>query len=250
MAFDPTNPLEESLVAAVHDPACRPQFYRDLLESEIYAIQEGVPESEGKVTLAEDTEVRLRMIEWNGKPFIPIFTSLERLQTVLQDEVGFLSLNALQFMQITQGADLVLNPGSDYGKEFLKDEVASILDGSIWNPGEQRQVEADTKVLLSQPAEPPTELMNALSRLFEKTPGVLRGYVCLVAYEADIDSPHTLLAIEAEGDWDEIVASAGMIVREVACPNPPIDVIRITGLGGIEDYFKDNTPFYLKKGMH
>lgn len=36
--FEPVNPLEKSLMNAATNPADRPQFYRDLLESEIYLI--------------------------------------------------------------------------------------------------------------------------------------------------------------------------------------------------------------------
>jgi len=39
----------------------------------------------------------------------------------------------------------VLNPGSDYGKEFLPDEVSRLLDGTIFQPQERHVIERATK---------------------------------------------------------------------------------------------------------
>lgn len=257
VSFIPQNPLEESLVNAVNDPAARPQFYRDLIAADIFVMREGAPpEQTGPITLNESDEVALRMIEWNGAPFIPIFTSLQRMQEVLKEESAYLSLNALQFMQLTAGADLVLNPGSEFGKEFRKDEIAAILDGSIWQPGERREIESDTQVLVGHPANYPQDLVDALSRLFEKKPDVIRAYVAHVVYPtgdaaAEQQKGHTLIAVEAIGEWEELASSIGMLVREVQCPDPPVDLMRLAGNGGIEDYFtKDTRPFFERKAPH
>ena len=60
--------------------------------------------------------------------------------------------------------------------------------------------------------------------------------------------PHTLIAIESTGDWDQTAAGAGLIARNVAVPDPPVDFMPITGKGGIEDYFRQGIkPFYEKK---
>ena len=38
MNFTPTNELERSLVLAANDPAARPQFYKLLLESQLFVL--------------------------------------------------------------------------------------------------------------------------------------------------------------------------------------------------------------------
>lgn len=67
MTFQPQNRLEESLIKASTDPAHRPQFYKDLVEHDLFIIEEGPPpEMSGRRMLAEGYELNLRHIEWNG----------------------------------------------------------------------------------------------------------------------------------------------------------------------------------------
>src|SRR5580765_5542602 len=138
MSFEPQNKLERSLVQASSDAAFRPQFYKDLAEADLYIIEEGtLPKSHGKKVIQEGQTLKIRHVEWNGKNFIPIFSSLPRLQAALTGEAGYVCLNAIDLMTITRGAELVLNPGSDFGKEFTVDEIASLIDGTIWRPSER-----------------------------------------------------------------------------------------------------------------
>lgn len=194
MPFDPQNNLEESLIKASSDPAHRPQFYKDLAGSDVFIVQEGPPpESSGKKVLSEGMSLQLRNIEWEGRPYIPVFSSLPRLQAAIQEEVGYLALNALEFMKITQGAELLLNPGSDYGKAFTKDEIASILDGSIWKPTEQFVVQKETQVMIGQPSNYPAKLVEALTRYFKRTKEVKKAYIAHFFNPEHNEKPHTLI---------------------------------------------------------
>lgn len=249
MPFDPQNTLEKSLVHAASDPAHRPQFYKDLVESDFFIVQEGPPpETSGRKTLSEGTSLQLRNIEWEGRSYIPVFTSLPRLQATIQAEVGYLALNALEFMKITQGAELLLNPGSDYGKAFTKEEIASIVDGSIWKPTEQYIAKKETQVMIGQPSNYPTMLADSLTRYFKKTKQVKKAYLAHFFNPDNDEKPHTLVAVQVTGDWDSVMAGAGMVARDTEVPDPPVDFLQITGRGGIEDYFtNDCKPFYERK---
>ena len=249
MQFRPQNKLELSLVKAAEDPAYRPQFYKDVIEEDIYIVQEGQSaEVSGVTTLEEGTSLQVQNIEWEGKPYIPIFSSLERLQMTIQDEVGYIALNMLEFMKITLGAELLLNPGADYGKAFTKNEIASLVDGSMWQPSEQFVAKKDTQVMIGQPSNPPNELIAALTRYFKKTKQVKKAYIAHFFNPEFDEKPHTLVALEIHGDWDSVMAGAGIIARDSHVPDPPVDFIQITGQGGIEDYFtNESNPFYHRK---
>src|SRR5262245_36368905 len=126
MSFEPQNQFERILMKAASDPAQRPQFYKDLTGAELFFIQEGpLPEKNERIVLEEEQSLQIREIEQNGKRYIPVFSSLPRLQAVIESEVSFMALNALEFMKITRGAELILNPGSDYAKEFTREEIES-----------------------------------------------------------------------------------------------------------------------------
>lgn len=249
MSFDPQNKLEHSLVKAASDPAHRPQFYRDLAESDLFIIQDGpLPERSGSMVLRESQSIQVRHIDWNGNPYIPVFSSLMRLQSTLSEEVGYLGLNALEFMKITRGAEFILNPGSDYGKEFTKDEIASLIDGTIWQPSERFVADKPTEVMIGQPATYPKELAAALSRYFKTQKGVKRAYLAHFFNPERDEKPHTLIGVEFSGDWEPIMAGAGMVTNDVHVPDPPVDFLPITGKGGIEEHFtKESKPFYERK---
>jgi hypothetical protein len=86
MPFEPQNALERSLIQAASDPAHRPQLYKDLAQSDLFIIQEGpLSERSGRTVLKENQTIQVRHMDWNGKTCIPVFSSLPRLQAVLQE---------------------------------------------------------------------------------------------------------------------------------------------------------------------
>jgi hypothetical protein len=249
MAFEPQNKLEHSLISAVKDPACRPQFYRELIKSDIYFIEHGNPPIRGgRVTLAQGYQLRIQPMDIKGKSYLPIFSSLPRLRAVLKHEAGYISMNALKFLEITKGADLILNSGSDYGKELTSAEIASILDGSIWKPTEQHAAKKNTSIVIGQPARYPGELVGALKRYFGKRNEVKRAWIAHYYNPETGEEPHTMIALEVSGNRDQIFGETGLIAKDISIPDPPVDLIQITGRGGLDDYFLKNLkPFYEKK---
>lgn len=252
MAFTAENALEAALIKAADDPAYRPQFYRDFCAADIFFIQHGKepPATAGQTTLEAGTSVQIQSIEYEGLPYIPIFTSLPRLQLVLSSEVAYMAMNAKAFMEMTQGANLALNPGSEYGKTFPCAEVAAILDGSIWQPQEHYTAEKDTQVMLGLPKEYPQELVQALSRYFATQKCVKRAWLAHFYNPEDGHPAHTLIAVEAAtDDFARLSAETGIVINSVPIPNPPVDLIQITGNGGIEEHFLqgDEKPFYTRR---
>lgn len=248
MTFEPVNRLEESLVKAANDPAYRPQFYKDLCASDFFIIEHDKkpPSSSGKITLAEGTLIQIQNIEHNGKLYIPVFSSLTRLQAFLTKESAYLGINALEVMKLTKGAELLLNPGSEYGKEFTKEEIESIVSGSIWKPNERYTVKKDVKVMMGQPKVYPYELVEALTRFFKTKKQVKRAWLTHFFNPDDGQPPHTLILIDVSTGYDEVSAEAGIVIRGVKIPNPPVDFMAITGKGGIEAHFLNGEkPFYI-----
>lgn len=247
--FSPENSLERSLMKAADDPAHRPQFYKDFLDGEIFFINRGPsPEKIERRTVKEGEHFRISNIEIEGEDYIPIFSSLQRLQAVIKDEVCFVNLRVKDFLETTLGSNLVLNPGSDYGKQFTKTEIENLLDGSIWEPKNTYVTKKETNILIGQPKNYPHELCDALSRLFKKIKSVKSAYLAHFHNPETGDPPHTLIGLVAEGNWNEIVAQAGIVAESIQIPDPPIDFIKIEPNGSHTDYFlSECKPFYKKK---
>lgn len=249
MSFEPANTLEEKLVKAITEPSARPDFYNELRNSEIYTIQGGPSPVQEKTELTAGQSVQLLSVEMDGKRYLPIFSSLTRMQDFIKEPVQYLAINALHFFNLTKGADVLLNPGSPFGKEFSAREIESILDGSVFNAQEAYVVEKSTQTMIGPPSEPPTELLEGLNTLFSDR---LKNVIC--AYNAQVfnprtdRAPRTLIAISYIGKGDKIIEECGKVAESVQVQFPPVEFIELNGTSGLESYFEGQSkPFYLKE---
>ncbi|NGZ77008.1 enhanced serine sensitivity protein SseB C-terminal domain-containing protein [Saccharibacillus alkalitolerans] len=248
MSFEPQNELERILSIAVEDPSRRMEFYEELQRSELYTLHMGgdVPEANG--VLQEKTTVRLPSVDIGGKAYLPVFSSLQMLQRFIDREMRYLSLNAMDLFGLVRGSDVWLNPGGEFGKEFPASEIESILDGSMFDAPQSYTVDRDTQVMLGRPAKEPDELLSGLTEVFQAMPGVKLAYNAHYYNPATGDPPHTLIAVEADGDWNEIIREAGRRASSAPVPDPPVDFLRLDGTSGLETYFEsDCEPFYRKR---
>lgn len=248
MIFKPQNELERVLSAAVEDPSRRREFYEELQRSELYTLHMGgdVPEEQG--VLQEKTTVRLPSVEIEGKAYLPVFSSLPMLQRFIDREMRYLSINAIDLFGLVRGSDVWLNPGGEFAKEFPASEIESILDGSIFGVPKSHTVDRETQVMLGRPTQEPDELLNELAEVFHALPNVKLAYNAHYYNPETGDPPHTLIAVEADGDWNEVVRAAGGRASSARVPDPPVDFLRLDGTSGLETYFaSDCTPFYRKR---
>ncbi|MCC5085436.1 MULTISPECIES: enhanced serine sensitivity protein SseB C-terminal domain-containing protein [Xanthomonas] len=243
----PKNPLEEALARAADEPASRPDFYRVLLDSEIFVIGYTDAPGDGQGTIPAGAKLSLVNFEKSdGTPFVPFFTSLETLQRVLREETRYVAMPSRSFFEITRGATLVLNPGVSYGKEFFPNEIDALLTAGINHIADQRVVEKETKVLLGQPANYPTRLVGSLSKLFKKSPNVRAAYLCLMHDPAAFSAPALLVGIEGDGDLGMVIREAGAIAADTVPSGEMVDLTRVQrGDAGLSSYFIDSVkPFY------
>jgi len=250
MVFQPQNELEKSFILAAKNPAYRPKFYKDLINSDIYVVQEDVIRGEEVITrVSKGESIKVGKIEYNGKLYIPIFTSLMRLEAVLKSPKSYVAMNCLAFMEGARGSNLFLNYGSEFCKRFTAQEVESIIDGSIWNQPSGFTVPVGTKVRLGQPAKYPSEMIAALSDFFKQKNIVKKAYLALISYDTTNKiPPHTLIGIECDNEWDEMLSEVSIVLNNVKIPNPPVDFCRLTGKkDGNEAYFINFCkPFFIR----
>lgn len=240
--FEPENELERSLMRAASEPAHRPQFYRDFLASQVYILPVGdLPEIKDGV-VQTGGKLALQHLESNNKTYLPFFSSLPRLQAAIREERQYLKIAVRPFLEMTKGATLWLNPGSDYGKEFLPNEVAELLDGSLFQP-ERHVVERSTQILIGQPAKYPTQLIAALRQLYAKHPKVKAAYLAHYHDPARDPTPGLLIALDVDGDWDRIVSESGVCAKGLTPDHDHTDFVELRQ-SGLRDHFARIKPFY------
>ncbi|ADB16387.1 enhanced serine sensitivity protein SseB [Pirellula staleyi DSM 6068] len=246
MAFTPQNDLEKALVAASKDAGARPHFYEVLLQSTLFVLQGGdAPLAETTRHVDAGESILLRTFERDGKTYIPIFSSLERLKAGLKSNASYLGMSARDLLALTAGSPLVLNPGSDYGKEFTPTEIERLLDGSLFEPDERRTIQQQTEVQIGAPLNYPHVLARALQQYFKRHRNVSRAYLALYHDPSSSDKPNTLVGVELTGDWDQTMAGIGVVVSSTEIPDPPVDFIRIAPAESLTKYFLEKSkPFY------
>jgi hypothetical protein len=241
------NALELALMLAASEPAHRPEFFRLLLESTIFILGSSEQMDEGPVTLKANTQVQIQnWVKPDGSSVIPFFSSLRALQLAIESDEPYIALPARTFFDITRGAELILNPRSQYGKEFTREEVEALLAAGVSRIPEQRVVETDTQVLLGQPANYPTDMVASLTTLLAKHSNVQAAYLALMHDVSMDEKPHLIVGIEAEGNFENVIREAGTVAGDTAPKGEPVDLIRvIRGESGLGQYFIEEVkPFY------
>jgi hypothetical protein len=153
LIFVPQNELEHALLAAATDPSARPHFYEVLARADLLVIDDspGPALPEGPLVLETGRPLQVRQIELEGVLHTPVFSSSLRISAFVNRQVRTLAMNAKALFEITAGDHLVLNPASDYGKQFTPEETAQVVDGSIFSPRNRIVVPEARQVLLGQP---------------------------------------------------------------------------------------------------
>lgn len=239
----PLLPFEALMKDASVNVNLRFDFYRNLPHQKVFVITSGNTQAKDGV-LEENTNVELATFP-DGK--IPFFTALPRIfeKQVIKEKVPYLEIAAGDLFQLTKGATLVLNPFSDFGKELVPQEIAQILDGSIFGDGiREVAVPRDTQVRVGQPAVQPVEMMEALSAKFALRDDVNAAYIAMVDMPETGAPPRLLIAMSISGDRQTIFEEAGRTAQQFLKQGESVDIMELTPENGISAYFDDQLPFY------
>ncbi|MDF2691531.1 MAG: sseB [Gammaproteobacteria bacterium] len=128
------NQLEQQLETAIKDPKQTEAFIQNLLQQEVYCLGHLIEEEpqhsheHGGGCCQHDTEVSI--MHWEdsrGNSFVPFFTSLDAMTEVVGEDEHYLCVQGLNFLALTEGETLLLNPESDLEWSFSAKEVREIL---------------------------------------------------------------------------------------------------------------------------
>jgi hypothetical protein len=253
MDFIPQNELEAALVAAATDPSARPRFYEILSTSDLLVIDEspGPATGDGRQVLEAGRSLQLRQLDVGGVSHVPVFSSSARIGAVVKTEVRFLAMNAKALFEIVGGSHVILNPGSQFGKQLTPDEMARVVDGSIFGPPSSEVVAEARQLLMGQPANYPTHLTNPLAAFFKTKKEVGAAFLAHVFDPKTGAAPHTMIGVDmdAGADFDRLMGEAAIVLEGVVKEGEGVDFLRITS-GGVSDYMtKQTKPFYRRKWL-
>lgn len=243
MPFISENELERALVQAVKNPHQAPDFYRLLLDCDLLVMgtAQGREEATETFSLAPGGKLNLVPGMKNGTSFLPVFSSLARMQEYVKQDSRYLRINGRALLALTRGAPLILNPASEYGKELSPQQIAQLLDPQA--PRKPRIAVGET--------EYPMPLVNALTEAFTVRPDIEAAWMIQVTF-ADRDAPHPLVGVELDsvmgGDWPSLL-QAVKAAAERNLPGMVFDLQRIDRAhpNSLTDALLQVPPFYQRR---
>lgn len=222
-----SNPLADALSRAMTDAGEQAAFWRALARSDLHVLGRVAGAAPGTVTRAEKgDQLELGRVHFEGKDWIPVFSSAERLAAFARGPAPSLIMNALDLFQGIASADFWLDPGSRPSKPITAPEVEAVISGAAWGMV-NRAVTQPTKMLLGTPARMPDEVIVKLKAAFARDPGVAAAWL---AWMVGPDAPDGiyLLAVDHDGDLARIRALvAEVLTREVTDRWGPFDLMRV-----------------------
>lgn len=246
LPFEPENVLEQLLLLATTEEQARPAFYQALLQEEILMILAPTEGMEpGETVLTEGQQIQLQVLS-DGK--LPVFSSPARLSDggVDNGPVTYVRIPGHAFFSMVQGQDCVLNPFSPAGKLLPADELAALLAGQLTGPLSPEGGEA--QVMLSQPENQPTDLIESLKAWIETQPHINAAYLAQMQLANAPEAPRLLLAFESTETDPSFMQEIGPVLEGKTGEFQFVDLMLLdkTSDEGVNPYFRQVEPFYTK----
>lgn len=127
--------LEQSLIKVAQDTSLRYAFYSDLGNTEVYALlMTELPQ--GKTVVKKNTAIQLQELNYEGRQYVPIFSTLAKLQDFMKKDCRYIGVKGRDLVSMVQERELFLNPGSHYSKIINRKEMGYMNSGA---PSEEPQ---------------------------------------------------------------------------------------------------------------
>lgn len=244
---EPENKLEQLLRLAATEPAHRPEFVKVLMASPLFVLGESGDEKEGEKQMAEGSSLSIQHWERDdGTTVIPIFTSLEAMNEVIEADERYLEIPATILFEMTLGEELILNPESEYSKEFLPSEVEVLLAGGLMQEATERLVEEEGEVFIGEPEHYPALLVDSLTTLFSKHRELKSAYLGMIHEIGQEETPNLIIGLLGDTDLESVIQEAATVAWDTTDEDEVVDFMVIeAGDEGISDYFLNECkPFY------
>lgn len=241
MRFEPENPLERALVRAMKDADARPEFYRLLMASNLFVVGEigrSVPTDDPTVLQTDDV-LKLAFVEREGRKLHPVFSTLSRLRHFTPPDKQHFCLLGRDLFLTTAGAQFVLNPGCDLGKELSPDEISYWLSQLVGDG-----LASAAKRMVAVPQKRPAVLLKALGVLF-----INRQVQSARLVEIRDGDTKLVLAVETDADWRKLRREISAAAH-LAAPELNFELLRLNpgdGRDAIARQLLAVPPFYVRK---
>jgi hypothetical protein len=214
--FEPENEIERMLMRASTEPAIRPAFVRALMDAEIQIVlvpdKPLLPGPDGKTTVPAGVKLAMPSATRGEERLVPFFTAPSRARAWFPGDHIVAPEKTRDLFARFPDTSFFLNPRSNYGKEFVPDEVKRLLAGHFEDGPQMQVIERPEQVLLAHPKEIPVDLIAALARELSAVPTV-RGAWLMLAMRQGAGQQSWMLGVDHQGSWEDVRAAIGRAVQ-------------------------------------
>lgn len=182
--------FDDLLSAAIENPSSRFQFYKALVELELIVIG----------SVADGETLNFKYIEEDGELILPVFTSWEKFDAIIQSEYPYVKIPAELLLEMA-GTDIpwVLNPFTGFSKKIICKELETMKDGRILHYFfEQLSDEEKERILTEQIVELPEGVMERYRSCLKKVPSVRKAYLVNIYNPTSAKRPFPLVALDVD----------------------------------------------------
>ncbi|WP_413513143.1 enhanced serine sensitivity protein SseB [Myroides odoratus] len=242
-------PLAEIIEKAGTIEAYRAVFYEKFLKKDIFVlVKKGYNENNEATSFNANAPI----ITFENQQ-IPVFTDPKHIydQGAIQDEMSYMKVNGRAFLELAMGHSILVNPFSKVYKELVPNEIADMLNGSIFNGIKDQVAHTQMQVLIGKPQVEPTELLLDLKTTFASIPTITSVYLGWTFNEKIDQQPHYIFAVECKvkdaAEFKEIADVISNLCKPHLKKEEYIDIMRLEVNGNFSDYFyNQDQPFYTK----
>lgn len=241
--------ISKLIELSADQPEYRAVFYQRLLNDKIFLLVENnyKPSS----AFVQGIDPNIPILTFDNK-IIPIFSEKDRIfdSGAITQEVEYMEVNGRQFLELSLGSALIVNPFSNFYKELVPNEVAEILNGSIFTPNKSPVINVKMNAVIGKPSIEPVELIQELKDNFKDNQLISSAHIAWTSSEEQFIEPHYIIAVESQegsGEFKHIAQVVSNIAQNHLQEDQIIDIIKLEFGGNFSDYFfNQSTPFYQK----
>jgi len=245
-AINKNLPLADIIEKAGTIEAYRAVFYEKFLKNDIYVLVKK------EYNQANSFNANAPIITFEDQR-IPVFTDPKHIydQGAIQDEMSYMKVNGRAFLELAMGHYILVNPFSKVYKELVPNEVAEMLNGSIFNVIKDNVAHIHMQARIGKPETEPTALLQELKKTFASIPAISSAYLGWTYNEQIEQKPHYIFAVDCQvknaAGFKEIADVISNLCKPHLKKEDYIDIIRLEPNGNFSDYFyNQDQPFYSK----
>lgn len=232
--------FDDLLSAAIEEPSSRYHFYKALIELELVVIG----------SFADDETLNLKYIEEDGEFVLPVFTSWEKFDAIIQSRYPYVKIPTDLLLEMA-GTEIpwLLNPFTGLSKKIICEELETMKDGRILHYFfQQLSDEEKERILTEQIVGIPEGVMERMRSCLKKFPSIRKAYMVNIYNPSAAGRPFPLVALDVDDLEEGLTQEVFEAINQQAGHQVEVMILEDT-IPLSSSIVEDTRPFYYRESV-